>query len=63
MAASVIAPSMEVYALALQCANNREAMSEKWAQAFRRPFAPEKVSSGPVKEEIHVGQNLLEHGG
>jgi len=63
VAASVIAPSMEIYALALKCANNRAAMSEKWVEAFRRPFAPVKVASGPVKEEIHVGVNLLEHGG
>jgi 4-hydroxy-3-polyprenylbenzoate decarboxylase len=63
VAASVIAPSMEIYALALQCANSRTAMSEKWVEAFRRPFAPVKVASGPVKEEIHVGANLLEHGG
>src|SRR3970040_16799 len=61
--AYVIAPSMEIYAIALKCDNSRTAMSEKWVEAFRRPFAPVKVASGPVKEEIHVGPNLLVHGG
>jgi len=63
VAASVIAPSMEIYAIALKCDNSRTAMSEKWVEAYRHPFAPVKVASGPVKEEIHVGPNLLEHGG
>ena len=63
VAAAVIAPSQEIYALALQCPNSRQAMYDKWAEALRRPIAPVPVKSGPVKEEIHVGEGLLAHGG
>jgi UbiD family decarboxylase len=63
VAAAVIAPNLETYAIALQCANTRQAMYEKWAEAFHRPISPQQVSTGPVKEEIHVGDTLLAHDG
>ena len=37
--------------------------SRKWSAAVASPLAPELVATGPVKEEIHVGDGLLEHGG
>ena len=36
---------------------------EKWSAAVAAPLAPELVETSPVKEEIHVGDGLLEHGG
>jgi 4-hydroxy-3-polyprenylbenzoate decarboxylase len=63
VASAVIAPCLDVYALALKCHSSRQAMYEKWAEAFRRPIPPLPVESGPVKEEIHVGEGLLAHGG
>lgn len=53
--------SREIYALAMKCAPH-EIMS-KWAHALQNPIAPRVVSKGPVQEEIHIGDNLLEHGG
>ncbi|MDP2644709.1 MAG: UbiD family decarboxylase, partial [Desulfobacterales bacterium] len=53
--------SREIYALAMQC--KPEEIMEKWAQAQLKPFAPVRVERGPVQEEIHVGDNLLAHGG
>lgn len=63
VASAVIAPSLEAYAIALNCATTRQAMYDKWAEAFRRPLPPRRVPSGPVKEEIHKGEGLLAHGG
>lgn len=53
--------SREVYAIGLMC--QPEEIMEKWALARRGPIAPTMVESGPVHEEIHVGESLLEHGG
>ncbi|MDP2645707.1 MAG: UbiD family decarboxylase, partial [Desulfobacterales bacterium] len=55
------AASREIYALGMQC--RPEEIMERWAVAQRNPIAPETVGSGPVQEEIHTGDNLLEHGG
>ena len=63
VASAVIAPSLKAYALALQCAPSRQAMYDKWADAFRHPVSPLRVQNGPAKEEIHVGSGLLAHGG
>jgi 4-hydroxy-3-polyprenylbenzoate decarboxylase len=40
-----------------------EEISEKLTQAELHPIEPKLVSGGPVQEEIHVGDQLLEHGG
>ncbi len=55
------APSREVYALAMQCAP--EEIRAKWERAQLNPIKPRLVEKGPVQEEIHKGDNLLEHGG
>lgn len=63
VAASVISPCLEAYALALKCEPTRPAVYERWAQAYRSPLPVRRVSTGPVKEEIHKGEGLLAHGG
>src|SRR4030042_2234009 len=55
------AASREVYALAMGCEPGK--IKEKWNQARLNLIKPMQVLSGPVKEEIHIGENLLEHGG
>ncbi len=52
--------SREIYALGLQC--RPEEIGEKWVKAQLNPIKPRMVSEGPVQEEIHVGDNLMEHG-
>ncbi|MFC1894147.1 UbiD family decarboxylase [Chloroflexota bacterium] len=61
VATSVIAASREVYALAMKCDPN--SINDRWRKAYRQPHAPRLVATGPVKEEIHRGNNLLEHKG
>ncbi len=53
--------SNEVYALAMMC--KPEEIMKRWEQAQLQPIKPKLVDSGPVQEEIHKGDNLLEHGG
>ncbi len=55
------AASIDVYALAMNC--KPEEIMAKWEQAQLHPIKPKIVDSGPVHEEIHIGDNLLEHGG
>jgi len=57
------AASRAVYAAALQCTDAE--IYEKLVQAPRTRIPPVMVdkSKAPVKEEIHIGENLLEHGG
>lgn len=55
------APSREVYALAMNCTPDE--ITDKWEQAQLNPIKPKVVGSGVVQEEIHMGDNLLEHGG
>ncbi len=55
------APSREVYAMGMMC--KPEDIMEKWAQAQRHPIEPTIVETGPVHEEVHVGDSLQQHGG
>ncbi|MDP2646886.1 MAG: UbiD family decarboxylase [Desulfobacterales bacterium] len=55
------APSTEIYAMAMNCEPDQ--ILEKWADSERNPIPPKMVAAGPVQEEIHVGDSLLEHGG
>jgi 4-hydroxy-3-polyprenylbenzoate decarboxylase len=61
VATSIIGPSREVYAMGMMCAPSE--ISQRWAEAYSKPVEPRLVATGPVKEEIHVGKALLEHGG
>ncbi len=61
VASSVLAANREMYAVALGC--DLAEARERWAQAFERHIPPVLVNDGPVKEEVHTGDRLLEHGG
>jgi 4-hydroxy-3-polyprenylbenzoate decarboxylase len=61
VATCVIAPSRQVFALGMKCEPGQ--LNEKWKEAYQHPRPPHLVSDGPVKEEVHVGGGLLEHGG
>ncbi|MBI2954049.1 MAG: UbiD family decarboxylase [Chloroflexi bacterium] len=53
--------SRDVYALAM--ATTQEGIVKKWEQAQMHPIKPKLVESGVCQEEVHLGSNLLEHGG
>ncbi|GAI28631.1 unnamed protein product, partial [marine sediment metagenome] len=55
------AASREVYAIGLMC--KPEEIVEKWAEAQHHPIEPRIIDNGPVHEEIHLGDKLLEHDG
>lgn len=55
------ASSRRIYALAMMC--EQEEIAKKWEQALVRPIEPKIVPTGPVQEEVHMGDGLLEHGG
>ena len=61
VAIAALAGSSQIYAIGMMC--QPEEISEKLLQAELHPIEPRLVSSGPVQEEIHVGDKLLEHGG
>lgn len=61
VASSVIAANREVYALALGCP--LEEVHDRWTRAFLHPIPPKQLSAGSVKEEVHKGPSLLQHGG
>jgi UbiD family decarboxylase len=61
VAASVLAANREMYAIALGC--TLEEARDRWARALEALLPPVEVSDGPVKEEVHAGAGLLEHGG
>ena len=61
VAVAVYGGSSEIYAIGMMC--KPEELMEKRAQAELHPIEPKLVSSGPVQEEVHMGDSLLEHGG
>lgn len=56
-----LAANEAIYALGMGCEPGKS--FEKWSAAVASPVAPRVVATGPVKEEIHKGADLLEHGG
>src|SRR5581483_1354378 len=60
VASSVIAANREVYALALGCPEAE--VHDRWTRALTDQVAPRRVATGPVKEEVHKGDSLMEHG-
>jgi 4-hydroxy-3-polyprenylbenzoate decarboxylase len=56
-----LAASREIYAIGLQC--RPDEISSRLIAGEKNPIPPRIVSSGLVQEEIHLGNNLLEHGG
>ncbi|MBI2861153.1 MAG: UbiD family decarboxylase [Chloroflexi bacterium] len=61
VATSIISPSREMYAFGMKA--TPETIHQHWREAYQHPHPPRLVPSGPVQEEIHIGQNLAEHGG
>ncbi len=61
VATAALAGSAQIYAIGMMC--QPEEISEKITQAELHPIEPSLVNDGPVHEEIHLGNNLLEHGG
>ncbi len=55
------AASREIYALGMMCRTDQ--IMEKWTQAQLNPVKPKMVATGPIHEEVHTGDRLLEHGG
>lgn len=51
----VLGGSRAIYALALQC-NGIADIADAWTRALRKPILPQQVSSGPVHEEVHLGE-------
>jgi 4-hydroxy-3-polyprenylbenzoate decarboxylase len=61
VAICALAGSSQIHAIGLMC--QPEEISERLAQAELNPILPRLVDAGPVQEEIHLGDRLLEHGG
>lgn len=61
VATSVLAATREIYAMGMKCEPAQ--IYDRWREAYRNPRPPRLVGAGPVKEEIHKGGGLLEHGG
>ncbi|MFC1907747.1 UbiD family decarboxylase, partial [Chloroflexota bacterium] len=61
VAICALAGSSDIYALGMMC--QPEEIVEKLIQAELHPIEPIVVTDGPVHEEVHVGEKLLEHGG
>lgn len=55
------AASRDVYAIGMMC--KPQEIMEKWTQAQLHPVEPRVVASSPAQDEVHLGENLLEHGG
>ena len=53
--------SREIFALGMGCESPEE-VYEKWHHAVNHPIEPVVISSGPVHEEIHLGQEIQEMG-
>lgn len=53
--------SKDIYALGMNC--DPEKIQDKWAEVQLNPINPVVIEHGPVHEEIHTGEGLLEHGG
>ncbi|MBI4290006.1 MAG: UbiD family decarboxylase, partial [Betaproteobacteria bacterium] len=61
VALAALGGSEQIYALGMMC--KPEEIQEKRAHAERNPIPPKLVEYGPVHEEVHMGDKLLEHGG
>lgn len=58
---AVYAGSKRIYAIGLDCEVNE--IPIKWEKALSNPIEAVVVSSGPVHEEIHTGEELRKEGG
>lgn len=55
------AASKYIYGIGMMCSPGE--IMTRWAEAQLHPVPPRLVESGPVHEEVHIGDRLLEHGG
>ncbi len=53
--------SREIYSIGMRC--DVDEIPAKWAEAQLNPIRPIIISDGPIHEEVHIGDGLLEHGG
>jgi len=56
-----LAASQKIYALGLMC--REDEVTEVWSRALENPIEPVLVKTGPAKEVVHKGPDLLAHGG
>jgi len=61
VAVGCLAASREIYAFGLNCAV--EEIPRKWMHAENHPIPPRVVESAPAQEVVHLGEELLAHGG
>ncbi len=61
VAVGVLGANRAVYAKALGCAPNE--IVERWSEVHDNYIEPRLVADGPVMEEIHEGDGVLEHDG
>ena len=61
VAIAALAGSPAIYAIGVKC--KPEEIQQRLTEAALNPIEPRLVDSGPVYEEVHMGDNLLEHGG
>ncbi len=58
---AALAGSKHIYAMGMKC--KPDEIPKKWFEAQMHPVKPVMVDVAPVYEEVHLGENLLEHGG
>ena len=61
VAVSIYAGSPEIYAIGMGC--DVKDIRKRWQEAQAKPLPPKVVDYGTIQDEVHVGDNLLEHGG
>src|SRR5258706_2104719 len=61
VAVGCLAASREVYAFGLSCSVDE--IASKWMHAENNPIEPRLVESAPVQEVVHIGDELMSHGG
>jgi 4-hydroxy-3-polyprenylbenzoate decarboxylase len=61
VAVGVLGANRAVYAKALGC--EPDGIIERWSEVHSRYIEPRLVADGPVMEEIHEGDSVLEHDG
>ena len=61
VAVGIYAGSSEIYSVGVGCKVSE--IRERWQKAQAKPTPPRLVEHGSVQDEVHVGKDLLEHGG
>ncbi|MDP2644267.1 MAG: UbiD family decarboxylase [Desulfobacterales bacterium] len=56
VATGIYGASREIYALGMKCAPKE--IFDRWDAALAHPIDPQIVSSGPVRQEVHVGKDI-----